>query len=373
MLSGLARLSVPVLGDWAGVFVADEAGRLELAAAAGPSSLGSAVEAHLRADPRERLAATSRCGEPLVLDDFPPGPGGPAPSAILAPLCLKRKSIGAFAVARAGAARCLDGADLALAADVARRTALAVEHARLLREATLAAAAREEFLHVASHELRGPLGTLKLTVQILGRDVRNGDLEAVERRMRVLDRQAQKLVRLSDMLLDVSRITAGRVELSREPGDLAALVRDVAEGFRDEVRDGRTPIRVDARMPVPCTFDAARMEQVVSNLLSNAVKYGSGQPVRIAARLEGGRARVDVEDQGIGIAREDQERIFGRFERAVPGGRYGGLGLGLWIARQIVVAHGGRIGVDEAPGDAGAIFYFELPLGERGDDAGPAG
>jgi signal transduction histidine kinase len=360
MLSGLARLSVPALGDWAGVFVATEAGDLPLVAAAGASSLGDAVERHLRGDPRGRLASTSRCGEPLVLEDFPPGPGRFAPSAILAPLCLKRKSIGAFAVASADPGRCFDEADLALVVDVARRTALAMEHARLLREATLATAAREEFLHVASHELRGPLGTLRLTVQILGRDARKGDLEAVERKLRVLDRQAQRLVRLSDALLDVSRITAGRIELTREPGDLAALVRDVADAFRDEAHESESVLRVEAKVPVPCTFDAGRMEQVLSNLLSNAIKYGGGQPVRIAARLDGGRARIDVEDRGIGIASEDHERIFGRFERAVPKARYGGLGLGLWIARRLVEAHGGTIRVRSALGE-GSTFVVELP------------
>ncbi|HEY6005077.1 MAG TPA: GAF domain-containing sensor histidine kinase [Anaeromyxobacter sp.] len=361
MLSGLVRLSVPALGDWAGVFVRTEAGGLDLAAAAGPSSLGNALEAHLRSDPQARLASTSRCGEPLVLDDFPPGPNGFAPSALLTPLCLKRKSIGSFAVASADPTRCFDEADLALAVDVARRTALAVEHARLLREATLAAAAREEFLHVASHELRGPLGTLRLTVQIIGRDVKKGDLDAVERRLRVLDRQAQKLVRLSDTLLDVSRITAGRIELVREPGDLAALVRDVADDFREEAHDSESVLRVDAKVPVPCAFDSARMEQVVSNLLSNAIKYGGGGPVRIAARLDGDRARIEVEDHGIGIASDDQERIFGRFERAVPGGRYGGLGLGLWIARRLVEAHGGSIRLRSTLG-RGSTFVVELPV-----------
>jgi signal transduction histidine kinase len=367
MLSGLARLAVPAFGDWAGVFVGTEAGGLELAAAAGAISLGNAVEAHLRGDPLGRLAKTSRCGEPLVLEDFPAGPDGSAPSALLAPLCLKRKSIGAFAVATKDPTRCFDEADLVLAVDVARRAALAVEHARLLRDATLAAAAREEFLHVASHELRGPLGTLRLTVLLMRRDMARGDLVGLGRRLRVLDRQAQRLARLSDTLLDVSRITAGRIELAREPGDLAALVRDVADGFRDEAQDSETVLRVDARLPVPCVFDAARMEQVVSNLLSNALKYGAGRPVRVAARLEGERARIDVEDHGIGIAEKDQGRIFGRFERAVPRLEYPGLGLGLWIARRLVEAHGGSIAVRSAPGQ-GSTFAVELPI-----DVAPCG
>ncbi|HET7825871.1 MAG TPA: ATP-binding protein [Anaeromyxobacter sp.] len=360
MLAGLVRLAVPALGEWAGIYVAKDSGDLALAASSGPASLGAAVDGHLRKDPRGRLSRTSLCGEPLVVKDFPPALAGSAPAAVLAPLCLKRKSIGAFVVASAEAAGRFGAADLALASDVAHRTALAVEHARLLREATLAAAAREEFLHVASHELRGPLGTLRLTVQLLGREAAKRDLQGIESRLRMLDRQAQKLVRLSDALLDVSRITAGRIELARDQGDLAAVVRDVAAGFEDEARDCGSELRVDAAGPAPCAFDAARIEQVVSNLLSNALKYGRGGPVRISAALDGTRARVEVEDRGIGIAPEDQERIFGRFERAVSGRQYSGLGLGLWIARRLVEAHGGRILVRSAPGE-GSTFAVELP------------
>ncbi len=362
MLSGLARLAVPALGEWAGVFVAAESGVLHLAARAGADALGEAVEAHLRADPQGRLARTSLCGEPTAVADFPsrPGSGPGLASAILAPLCLMRRSLGAFVVASADPAARHGPADVALAADVAHRTALAVEHARLLREATLAAAAREEFLHVASHELRGPLGTLRLTVQLLRRDARKGDPSAIEARLRVLDRQAQRLVRLSDALLDVSRITAGRIELARDDGDLAAVVRDVASGFEDEAAEMNAPLAVEAAQPVRCAFDAGRIEQVVSNLLSNALKYGRGRPVRIAVRAEGDRAWIEVEDHGIGIAPEDQERIFGRFERAVSGGSYAGLGLGLWIARRLAEAHGGTIQVRSAAGK-GSTFIVDLP------------
>jgi signal transduction histidine kinase len=365
MLAGLARLAVPVLGDWAGVFLATEAGGFDLAARAGPAALGRSVEAHLRADAQGRLARTSRCGEPLVMADFPAGPEGGGSTALLAPLCLMRRSLGSFVVARSSAAAGYGPADVTLVADIAHRSALAVEHARLLREATVAAAAREEFLHVASHELRGPLGTLRLTVHLLRRDVRKGDRSEIEARLRVLDRQAQRLVRLSDALLDVSRITAGRVELAREQGDLAALVRDVASAFEEEAAEVDAPLTVEAAEPVRCTFDAGRVEQVVSNLLSNALKYGRGQPIRIAVRALGDRARIEVEDHGLGIPVEDQERIFGRFERAVSGRHYAGLGLGLWIARRLVDAHGGSIQVKSAPG-LGSTFTVDLPLGSPG-------
>lgn len=366
MLSGLARLSVPALGEWAGVFIAHEAGELELVARSGDAALGEVVVRHLRSDPQARLARTGACGEPLAVEDLPAPAAGPdpAPTALVAPLCLQRRSLGAFVVASADGVTRYRRGELALATDVAHRTALAVEHTRLLREATLAAAAREEFLHVASHELRGPLGTLRLTVQLLRRDVARGERQCVEARLRVLDRQAHRLVRLSDALLDVSRITAGRIDLSREEGDLAALVRDVAGALREEASEAGVSVVFEAAEPVRCVFDGARMEQVVTNLLSNALKYGDGRPVRIAVVAAGDRARIEVEDHGIGIAPEDQERIFGRFERAVSGRHHAGLGLGLWIARCLVEAHGGTIRVRSAPGQ-GSTFTVDLPAAAR--------
>ncbi len=362
MLEGVARLSIPALGEWAGVFVNDDGGVPALATSAGPAALGESLGASLRADPLRRLDAACRCGEPAVVDGSAaqPGPDRAFASAAVVPLCFKHSAVGALVVASADPVRRFEAADLALLTDIGRRTALAVQHARLLRDATLAAQAREEFLHVASHELRGPLGTLRLVVQALGRDAGAGDGFAA--RLRVIDRQAQRLARLADTLLDVSRITAGRLELARENGDLAALVRDVAARIGHEGADATSvEIAVDAPGPLRLAYDPARLDQIVSNLLSNALKYGRGRPVRIAARPDGGRARIEVADEGIGIAPPDQERIFGRFERAVSGRHYGGLGLGLWIVRRLVEAHGGTISVRSAP-DEGSTFTVELPL-----------
>jgi signal transduction histidine kinase len=117
---------------------------------------------------------------------------------------------------------------------------------------------------------------------------------------------------------------------------------------------------IEAPTPVRCVFDGARMDQVVSNLLSNAIKYGAGRPIRLAVLRCGASVRLEVEDHGIGIAAELQERIFGRFERAVSGREYPGLGLGLWIVRRLVEAHGGTIRLRSAPRE-GATFMVELP------------
>lgn len=357
-LEGVVRLAVPALGDWAGIFVAGEAGGLELAAWAGDAALGDAVEAHAGGEPP--LVARAWLGvDPTSVHALPGAAGGARPALLLAALRAKGRTLGALAVAR-DAAEGPGPADRALAAEVARRVALALEQARVLRDATAAASAREEFLHVASHELRGPVGTLALTLELLARDVEAGLRDRAAARLRAVGRQAQRLVRLSDTLLDVSRITAGRLELAVERADLAALARDVVARSAREAVEAGLEVSVDAPAPVPCLFDPARLDQVVTNLLSNALKYGGGSPVRIRVSSADGRARLEVVDRGIGIAPADQERIFGRFERAVSGRHYGGLGLGLWIVRRIVEAHAGVIAVRSAPG-LGSTFVVELP------------
>lgn len=355
MLDGIARLSVPALGEWVGLFVCAEGGEgLALAAEAGAAPVGAAAQAALRADPLGRLARCCRGGDPAIVEDLDPGP-----AALLVPLRVKGRSLGSLVVA-SGPGRRSGLEELALAAHVAHRTALAVENARLLDEATRAARAREEFLHVASHELRGPVGTLGLTLQLLARDVKKGAVEAAAARLRAVERQAQRLVRLSDTLLDVSRIHAGRLELAREAADLAALVREAVARVAQDAVEGGLEVTVDAPASVPCVVDPARADQIVTNLLSNALKYGQGRPVRVAVSAGAGLVRLEVADGGIGIAPQDQERIFGRFERAVSGRHYGGLGLGLWIVRRLVEAHGGTIRVASAPG-AGSTFTVELP------------
>jgi signal transduction histidine kinase len=362
LLDGVARLGVPVLGTWLGIYLVNEAGGLELVSEAGGAEAGAVVEAHLRRGARARIERSCECGDVVVLDGLPATPGGPRGSGcgVVVPLAVRGRSLGALAATAGARPGEPGGPDMALLTDVAHRLAFALDRTRLLAEATEAANAREEFIHVASHELRAPIATLHLTVHLLHRDARSGPLAASEDRLRVLDRQVARMVALSETLLDVTRITAGRLELNPDEGDLAALVREVAEWFVDDAAEQESTLTVDAPAPVACAFDRVRMEQVVSNLVSNAVKYGRGGPVRISVSAEGDRARVEVQDRGIGIAPADQDRIFGRFERAVPSRNYSGLGLGLWIVKRLVEAHGGTIRVASAPGE-GSTFTVDLP------------
>jgi PAS domain S-box-containing protein len=224
---------------------------------------------------------------------------------------------------------------------------------------------RDEFLSIASHELRTPLSALQLQLQGMQRlfeDVRAEALnDRVRKRLCDAVKQSERLAKLVDNLLDVARISRGKLELQVEEFDLVDAAREVVERFRDEALRHGGEIEVDAPERVLGRWDRLRMDQVITNLVSNSLKYGPGKPVRVRVKGGDGTAELAVEDEGIGIEAAKIERIFDRFERAAPVRRYGGLGLGLYIARQIVEAHGGRIEVQSNPGE-GARFVITLPL-----------
>ena len=232
---------------------------------------------------------------------------------------------------------------------------------QLADTAHAAVAARDEFLSIASHELRTPLMTLQLRLDTLHEALQRDQCAAPTRAM--LDsavRQADRLVSLVDGMLDVSRITSGRLALQLDSFDLCEAVSEVADHFREAATKAGCDLAVDTRGPIVGAWDRLRIEQILSNLVGNAIKYAPHHPVEIAATRNGGSALVTVRDHGLGIAPEDVERVFGQFERAVTARHLGGLGMGLYIARQIAIAHGGTIHVDSTPGQ-GAAFVLELP------------
>jgi signal transduction histidine kinase len=225
--------------------------------------------------------------------------------------------------------------------------------------------ARDDFLSMASHELKTPLTNLQLNVEGLRRLLRTQQSggppsDRLLARIDGMDGSTQRLTRLVERLLDVSRIRAGRLELEPEQLDLARLAGTVVEQQREAAARAGCPITIQAPGPVFGNWDRMRMEQVLDNLVGNAVKYGGSHPIEVSVEGQGEDALVTVRDHGIGIEAGDQERIFDRFERAVSRKHFSGLGVGLWICRQIVTAHKGTIQLESAPGQ-GSTFLVRLP------------
>ena len=247
-----------------------------------------------------------------------------------------------------------------IARDITEQKKLQAELDRLYREAREAARMREEFLAVAGHELRTPLTALQLQLHTAQRRLGAGQAESAAEALQRAMGQFQRVARLTEDLLDVSQITAGRFRLDLEEVDLAEIAAEVVERHREIASRAGSLLRIEPFQPATGLWDRSRLDQVVTNLLANAIKFGGGQPIVIGVESGPERARLTVVDQGIGISPADQSRILECFERAVPKSSFGGMGLGLWITRQIVDMHGGRIGVVSEPGK-GSTFSVELP------------
>ncbi|WP_437275187.1 AAA family ATPase [Sorangium sp. So ce375] len=286
-------------------------------------------------------------------------------SFLRVPLLARERRFGVMTLMATAPRHRYGDADLRLAEELGSRAALALDNSRLFAEAQAAIERRNEFLLVASHELKTPLTSLTVQAHLLARLLprfQRAEVapERLDAAIQLLDRQIARLGHLVNELLDVTRLNAGRLSLARAPVDLAALTRDVVERVHQQLADARCRTELDLEGPVVGYWDASRMEQVLINLLSNAMKYSAGCPIHVIVRREGDRALLLVRDHGMGIAEADQARIFERFERAVSVRNFGGLGLGLYIVRWIVTSHGGTIRVESKPG-AGATFIVELP------------
>jgi signal transduction histidine kinase len=236
--------------------------------------------------------------------------------------------------------------------------------ARSERELRRAMTLRDDFLTMASHELRTPLTTLGLEAEGLRRSIEQAPRSdpALERWMHRAARlagQAMRLEQLIEGMLDLAGLT-GELSPGREEDlDLSDLARSVVERFREESQRARASITLLAE-PVSGRWERRRVERILTQLVGNALKFGADNPIDVAVGPVGERARIAIKDRGIGIQLEDQERIFGRFERAVPPEHYGGFGVGLWLVGELVKSMSGSVHVDSRPGE-GATFVIELP------------
>lgn len=234
-----------------------------------------------------------------------------------------------------------------------------------LREAVLA---RDEFLSIASHELKTPLTSLKLQIQSAARKTNKPNRELKKEDLQLLfeknTTQVNRLIRLVDDMLDLSRIQLGKLSYHFQKFDLCTLLQEVQGRFIETFEENQSSLALACSGPAIGVFDRERIEQVVINLLTNALKYGQGTPVTMNLDTVGQMARIRVHDEGIGIKKDNFERIFQRFERLVSASEVSGLGVGLYISKQIVDAHEGKIYVESRPGQ-GTTFVVELPLKDR--------
>jgi PAS domain S-box-containing protein len=229
-----------------------------------------------------------------------------------------------------------------------------------LAQAQEAIRLRDDFLSIASHELKTPLTALQLQLETIHAQLERGEY-GVDGKVQRAKRIGGRLAQLVEALLDVSRFATGKLTLNVETFDLVDAMRDVADRLRDSAARAGCDLRVAPHGPLEGRWDRLRVEQVLTNLIANAITYASGAPIEVAAERRGDDVILEVRDHGPGLADSDFPRIFERFERAASTRHYGGLGLGLYVARQIAEAHGGDIAVRNAAG-GGASFTVRLPL-----------
>lgn len=293
--------------------------------------------------------------------------GGPVDTTALiaAPLLLHEQHLGALVIGRCSGAG-FGHDDLQLAAELANRAALSIEHARLYREAQTAIGVRDQFMSIASHELKTPLTSVLGNLQLLQRRLSHQETvtDRDQRALRVVIEQAQRMNQLISTLLDISRIQTGQLSIESRPLDIVALARRVVEETQPTFDQHTIYFHstVDSALIVG---DAIRLEQVLHNLLQNAVKYSpnSGR-VEMLVRCADARVELVVRDQGIGIPKEALPHLFERFYRAanVEAQHLSGIGIGLFVVREVVTLHGGDVSV--ASGGEGTIFTVRLPLQE---------
>jgi signal transduction histidine kinase/BarA-like signal transduction histidine kinase len=227
---------------------------------------------------------------------------------------------------------------------------------------------REDFMSIAGHELKTPLTSMKLQVQLRKRKLEKGlysniDADDLSQMFDADNKQLELLTLLIDDMLDISRISSGKFSMNPEYFDIGFLINEIAQNNMELFSKANIELKISSCEVIMGSWDKFRIEQVITNLLTNALRYGEGKPVKISITSEMGKAIIVIEDQGIGIAPEDVERIFQRFER-VLGKEINGLGLGLYIVSQIIEAHGGTISVVSQQG-VGSVFRIELPILER--------
>jgi PAS domain S-box-containing protein len=384
-LQRIAQLAVPQVADWCAVDILVDGQVRRLAVAhIDPAKVAWAQELYERYPPDleapHGLPNVLRTGRsefyPQITDEMLVRAAGSDEdrlrilrtvgfqSAMIVPLVARGQTIGAISFVAAESGHHFTQVDLSLAEQLAHHAALAIDNARLYQEAQQVARMRQEFLSIASHELKTPLTTVKVYTQLLERELHepNPDPEGLSGLIADLQGQVSRMETMVSDFLDATRMQQNRLELRKEEVDLVALVRSLLARFEPSAAEsGHRLVRAGDESIRGC-WDASRLDQVITNLVSNALKFSpAGGEVRVEVRQQGSQALVSVTDQGIGISPEDQAAIFQPFMRGSGSRGISGTGLGLYIAAQIVERHGGRLALESEVGK-GSRFTVALPL-----------
>jgi len=287
-------------------------------------------------------------------------------ASIGVPLEVGGKTIGAMIFHAAG--RHFDGDDRALAEEIAARVAAALENARSYGIAQEAIRARDDFLVLVAHEMRTPLTALQLRTDNLLRKARQSGSAEDTKQTDAIARDVHRFTDVVEHVLEASSIRAEGVKLAHDSCDLAKIVEACVAQVAERARRAGSPVAVHTESSIVGRFDRTRVERVVLCLLDNAIKFGEKKPIEVSLRRDGAQAELTVCDHGAGIAPVRLPALFEPFERAVPKEHFGGLGMGLYIAKAVVEAHGGTISANSAVGK-GATFVVRLPL--SGDVGAP--
>lgn len=395
-LTTIVQVAATTLADWAVVLLVDDDGGIQHLASAHRDPAKEALirelhERHLKhASQATLLWRAIQSGEPILVPEvsvemMARTERNPERLALLealgissllyAPLVGPEGVLGAIALFMAESRRRFGEEDRAIAVEIARRTSMALDNARLYRQTRDAVHARDEFLSIASHELRTPVTAISGVAQLALRSQRRGTLDEARlgRVLEQLVRSSQRLATLTEDLLDVSRLQSGRFELRLERLDVPSFVIDLVERYRANLGERHTLVLKPDEEELIVQADAARLEQVLSNLLSNAIKYSpEGGSIAVAVSRDGAGVRIGVRDAGIGLPSGTEETIFQAFGRAPNAAhrQIQGLGLGLFICRQIMERHGGRIWAESPGEDRGTTLQIWLPLASAEEATG---
>lgn len=390
-LSNVAQLAVPKIADWCTIYIVNETGSLEslasvhvntdktkwvqklnqlyppdLEAKAGVSNVVKTQQSEYVSEVTDAMLAKSSLNEEHLTLLRKLG----MKSYMIVPLVHKGKSLGAIMLVRARVDQSYRAVDLQIAQELANRAALAIANSQLYLSAQQAVTSRDEFISIASHEIKTPLTSIKGFVQLIRRRVKAVDAPRVHEYVDKIESQVSRLTKLITDLLDVTRIESGKLIYSFEELDLVEIVDDVCEVCQAANPSHR--IINEFHAPVLVVGDKERLTQVLMNLITNAIKYSpTADQVIVTITESVNQVMVSVQDFGAGISEEAQLKIFQRYYRVQTNelDTLPSLGLGLYLSAEIIKAHRGEIQVESEVGK-GSVFSFTLPKLKRSTSIG---